>query len=34
MINNTGNAVLRADKYMRTKKIVRVHQNILVFRKV
>lgn len=34
MINNTGNAGLRADKYMRTKKIVRVHQNILVFRKM
>lgn len=33
MINNTGNAGLRADKYMRTKKVVRVHQNILVFRK-
>lgn len=33
MINNTANAGLRADKYMRTKKVVRVHQNILVFRK-
>lgn len=33
LINNTGNAGLRADKYMRSKKIVRVHQNILVFRK-
>lgn len=33
MINNTGNAGLRADKYMRTKKVVRIHQNILVFRK-
>lgn len=33
MVNNTGNAGLRADKYMRTKKIVRCHQNILVFRK-
>jgi len=33
MINNTGNAGLRADKYMRTKKVVRVHQNILVFKK-
>lgn len=33
MINNTGNAGLRADRYMKTKKIVRVHQNILVFKK-
>lgn len=33
LINNTGNAGLRADKYMRTKKVVRVHQNILVFKK-
>lgn len=33
MINNTANAGLRADKYMRTKKIVRIHQNILVFKK-
>lgn len=33
LINNYGNAGMRADKYMRTKKIVRVHQNILVFKK-
>lgn len=33
LLNNKGNAGLRANKYMRTKKVVRVHQNILCFRK-
>lgn len=33
LINNTGNAGIRADKYMKSGKIVRVHQNILVFKK-
>ena len=33
IINNTHNANLRANKYMNTKKVVRVHQNALVFYK-
>jgi len=33
-LNSIGTASLRADKYMRNKKIVKVHQNVLVFRKV
>lgn len=34
LLNNTGNAGIRCNKYMKRKIVVRVHQNILVFKKV
>lgn len=33
LINSVGTAPLRANKYMRTRKVVRLHQNVLVFYK-
>lgn len=34
LLNNTGNAGIRCDRYMKSEKVVRVHQNILVFKKM
>jgi DNA modification methylase len=33
IINSFGNAGIRADRYMKSHKVVRVHQNLLVFKK-
>lgn len=33
LINSVGTAALRANRYMKTRKVVRLHQNVLVFYK-